>query len=380
MRTPLSPGQLPHYDCATANARWLEFHRNAAARAQRPSRPTTQQRKLTVDVCTTYYQKPAYLSQFVDALEQQTETDFHVIAVDDGSPDADSQRVFDQQAGRTAHRGWDFYRQENAFVDAARNSAARRGTGDLILFVDSDDVPAPNAVARMRQAMDLSGDDALICASYLFSGEKRPFDPATGEVLVPPYAINIPLGMDLVGGLLNPCVFGGSMFMIRRSVFEAAGGFRELRGAGHEDWEFYVRLALAGRRVDILPELLHYYRQVESSLAHTLPSESSRRRLLGAYEDFLQTVGLQGGALALAGLYRSGQETENRIRQLSVKAARPSARYAFFHRNGNGFGTEPGAVEWWRHRYRQLVPYETRLKFHRVFLEPFFGPYTPPAP
>lgn len=380
INAPLSPNQLPHYDCDPANARWLEFHGRAVTRAKTRSRRTAPPRKLTVDVCTTYYQKSAYLSQLVDALEQQTETDFHVIAVDDGSPDAESKRVFEEQATRTAARGWNFYRQENAFVDAARNSAARRGSGELILFIDSDDVPVPNAVARMREAMELSGDDVLICASYLFAGEKRPFDPATGEVVAPPYAINIPLGMDLVGGLLNPCAFGGSMFMIRRSVFEEMGGFRELRGAGHEDWEFYVRLALAGRRVDILPELLHYYRQVEGSLAHTLPSESSKRRLLDAYEDFLKTVGLQGGALALAGLYRSGQETENRIHQLAMKAAHPSAKYAFFRQNGSAFGAQPGAVEWWRNLYRKLIPFETRLKFHRVFLAPFFGPYTPPAP
>ena len=57
------------------------------------------------------------------------------------------------------------------------------------------------------------------------------------------------------------------MFIIRRSVFEEIGGFRELRDAGHEDWEFYVRLALAGFRIDILPELLQYYRQVEDGLA-----------------------------------------------------------------------------------------------------------------
>lgn len=379
IKAPLPPSQLARYDCDNANARWMEFHRKAIGWGRARSRRPAPARKLTVDVCTTYYQKSAYLSQLVDALEQQTENDFHVIAVDDGSPDAESQRVFEEQAARTAIHGWDFYRQENAFVDAARNSAARRGTGELILFVDSDDVPARNAVARMREAMELSGDDALICASYLFAGGKRPFDLTTGEVSTPPYAINIPLGMDLVGGLLNPCAFGGSMFIIRRSVFEKVGGFRELRGAGHEEWELYVRLALAGFRIDVLPDLLHYYRQLEGGLARTLPSEASRRRLLDAYEDHLKTLGLQGGALALAGLYRSGEEAENRIRQLSVKTAHPSRRYAFY-RNGKGFEMEPGAVEWLRGLYRRLVSYDTRLKFHRVFLAPFVGPYTPPAP
>ena len=44
-----------------------------------------------------------------------------MIAVNDGSPDAESNRVFEEQGARASSRGWDFYRQENAFVDAARN-------------------------------------------------------------------------------------------------------------------------------------------------------------------------------------------------------------------------------------------------------------------
>lgn len=56
------------------------------------------------------------------------------IAVNDGSPDEESNRVFEEQAERAKARGWDFYRQENAFVDAARNSAARRGSGEFLLF------------------------------------------------------------------------------------------------------------------------------------------------------------------------------------------------------------------------------------------------------
>ena len=113
---------------------------------------------------------------------------------------------------------------------------------------------------------------------------------------MPPFAICVPLGMDLIGGLLNPCCFGGSMFIIRRSVFEKVGGLRELRGAGHEDWEFYVRLALAGYKIDAMPDQLQFYRQVEGSLARTLAPGASKNRLLDAYEDSLQSLGLGGGA------------------------------------------------------------------------------------
>jgi glycosyltransferase involved in cell wall biosynthesis len=162
---PLPAHELARYDCRKYNELWLDFHRKALASAShRPAR-TLPGRPATVDVCTTYYQKPKYLGQFLDALAHQTVYDFHLIAVNDGSPDDESNRVFTDCAATYSSRHWDFFHQDNAFVDAARNNAAARGTGDLILFIDSDDVPARNAVERMRDAITLSGDDALICAS-----------------------------------------------------------------------------------------------------------------------------------------------------------------------------------------------------------------------
>jgi GT2 family glycosyltransferase len=380
VNAPLGWSELARYDWRAANEKWLSFHDKALACAPARSPRVARDRKASVDVCVTYYQKPAYLGQLIDALEQQTETDFHVIAVNDGSPDGESNRKFEEHATRAAKRGWDFYRQANAFVDAARNSAARRGSGDLILFVDADDVPAKNAVARMREAISLSGDDALICASYLFASENRPFDPATGEVREPAYATQIPFGMDLVGGLVNPFVFGGSMFIVRRSVFEKIGGFRELRGAGHEDWELYVRLALAGYRVEVLPELLHFYRQVEDGLARTLPAEPARRRLLDAYEDALNEAGLKGAAVALAGLYRNGQEMEKEMRRLRAQVTAPRKRFAVFSPYTNRFEPDGGIVERLRQTYRALLPLNLRLKFHRIFLAPIVGSYEPPHP
>jgi len=379
LQSPLPATGLAQYDCRAANNRWLAFHRKALA-TTRPTRalPST---KPTVDVITTYFQKALYLPQFVDALEHQTDPHFHVIAVNDGSPDSESNRVFAEQSARVAPRGWDFFTQPNAFVDAARNAAAARGHGEYILFVDSDDVPAHNAVARMRDAIALSGDDALICSSYLFASDKPPFDPRTGAITVPAYATCIPLGVDLIGGLLDPASFGGSMFIVRRSAFEAVGGFREVRGAGHEDWELYVRLALAGYKVDVLPELLQFYRQVEGSLARTLPSQASLRRLLAPYEEHMTAAGLPGAAIALAGLNQGRKEMEAQIKRLTAKSNAPRSPYAFFPNASKRFETEPTSLSFGRLQswYRNTLSLETRLKIHRILLAPFLGPYEPPS-
>jgi glycosyltransferase involved in cell wall biosynthesis len=383
LRQPQRADELARYDCAAANRRWLAVHDRALALAAKRSLPApsiaSPGPRPSIDVCVTYYQKPAYLGQLIDSLERQTEADFHVIAVNDGSPDEESNRVFEKYAERVKPRGWDFFRQENAFVDAARNSAARRGSAEFILFIDGDDLPARNAVARLREAIVRSGDDAVAPAAYLFASEDSPFDPTTGEVRLPAFATIVPLGIDLVGGIVNPSAFPGSMFIVRRSVFEQMGGFTEQRGAGSEDWEFYVRLVLAGHTVDILPELLHYYRQVEGSLSRSLLPESSTRRMLDAYEDILRPLGLHGAALALCGLHRASVKLERRVDELSVKA-QPLAPHSFFSGASQYFentksNTKSKRIESLRSIYRKHVSMETRLRLHRVLLEPFFGPY-----
>jgi glycosyltransferase involved in cell wall biosynthesis/GT2 family glycosyltransferase len=381
LQSPLSAADLTHYDATAAEERWLTFHRRALASIQTRTPRALPATKLTVDVVSTYYQKAPHLPQFVDALEQQTDPDFHVIAVNDGSPDEASNTVFEAQAARVASRGWDFFRQENTFVDKARNNAAARGQGELILFVDADDVPARNAVERMRNAMTLSGADALICGSFLFASDSAPYKLQTGETTVPAYATCVPLGINLVGGMVDPASFGGSMFIVRRSAFEAIGGFSVMRGAGHEDWELYVRLALAGYDVDVVPDLLQFYRQVEGSLARTLGSEASKRRLLDAYEERMAAAGLAGGARALAGLYAKSKEMDEQMANMQARIKAPQGGFAFFTAGSNRFDSDfqsglKGRLQDW---YRRSFSMETRLKIHRVLLSPFVGHYEPPV-
>ena len=140
-----------------------------------------------------------------------------------------------------------------------------------------------------------------------------------------------------------------------------------------------MRLALAGYDVDVLPDLLHFYRQVEGSLARTLAPEMSSQRLLDAYEDGLKAIGLEGGAAALLGLYRSREGLLESVRHLSLKADHTAARFAFFTSSGRRFERD-SAIERLRTAYRRLLPMEARLKIHRIFLAPIFGPFRPPPP
>ncbi len=90
--------------------------------------------------------------------------------MDDGSTEAEAKDVFDAMARKYEPRGWMFLRQENAFVDAARNRAARHSDSEYLFFIDADDLIPPHAIERMLEAAVISGVDCLVSASVLFSG------------------------------------------------------------------------------------------------------------------------------------------------------------------------------------------------------------------
>jgi GT2 family glycosyltransferase len=231
-------------------------------------------------------------------------------------------------------------------------------------------VLARNTLEYLLNAARLSGDDCLAPGTLMFAGEGFPYDLETGELKAPLYAHYMPLGPDAVAGLLEPSVFGSATVLIRREVLEKIGGYTEIWGAGHEDWELHARLALGGFRTDIVPEYLHYYRQLEDGMARTADEYPAKRRLMDAYGRHLAPVGMKGAADAMFGLYREYENLQRRIRQLEGQLKLHATRFELFRSGPEPVGLElyptddegPWLVRSLRGVYRRAVPLDTRLR------------------
>jgi glycosyltransferase involved in cell wall biosynthesis len=293
------------YDYAAANAAWLAFHRRVVEYAEARKDPVVD-REPSVCVCIPYFNKARYFPELLDCLAGQTLKDFSVVAIDDGSDDPEAIEVFDDMARKYEGRGWKFVRQENAFVDAARNAAARLADSEYLFFIDADELIPPHALRRMREAAVISGVDCVVSASILFSGDQPPYATVSRYM---------PIGPNLVAGLIEPIVFGGPMILVRRAAFEAVGGYREVRGAAHEDWELQARLTMRGFDCDILPEYLHQYRQLPDGLAKTSDGFLAKLRIIECYEEELSKIGLRGLAGAMYALYRRVHEVEGALKE-----------------------------------------------------------------
>jgi glycosyltransferase involved in cell wall biosynthesis/GT2 family glycosyltransferase len=302
-RGPLPEAELARYDDVAANERWLGFHERVLAQ-QRSARALVGRRSPAkrdpVDVCVVHHDQGAYLEQLLWSLEAQTDQGFAVTVVDDGSNSPAALSAWERLERAYAGRGWRFVRQERADLGAARNTAARLGDAEFMLFINADDIAAPRLVEVFRAAAERSRADCLGCYALEFAGEGYPLDRDTGALLLEPLRRIEPPGGALSTALVvNP--FGLPVALIRREAFEAVGGYRIDRWLGEEDYEMYVRLACAGFDVDVVPEVLAYHRRV--ALTPTVDRFRRHDRILRVFREQLAQLGMAELPDAVCGLH-----------------------------------------------------------------------------
>lgn len=318
LRHPLADHDLPKYDFETSNKRWIGFHEQVCDQLhRRKNRPDRSDATPTIDVCVSYFNKGRHFHHLLKSLEIQTFRNFRVIAIDDGSSEPESVATFDEMAKTYRRLGWLFFRQDNQFVDVARNRAASHSVAEYLLFIDADDVLAKDALEKLVQAARISGDDCLTPGTLRFAGDDFPYDPETGQPISKINSTDMPLGANLAAGLVEPSVFGGHVILIRREVFEKVGGYREVRGAAHEDWELHARLAFAGLKTDVLPEYLHYYRQLDDSLSRKIDPVPAQQRIIDTFDRHLGSVGLFGAASAMHAMRRQTFALEHQLQWIN---------------------------------------------------------------
>jgi glycosyltransferase involved in cell wall biosynthesis len=128
--------------------------------------------------------------------------------------------------------------QANAGVSAARNNGTTHSAGELILFLDADDLLLPHDLAAKVAALQQQPNTVAAISDYVY------FDDATGEELQRVVCKTEGLRESVLnrkgtGGLLP------SNTVIRRSVLEKIGGW-DTHLSTSADYELWTRLVSQG--------------------------------------------------------------------------------------------------------------------------------------
>lgn len=180
-----------------------------------------------VTVVIPAYNRAWSLAEAVDSVLSQEFRDFELIVVDDGSADGTPQLLGGYgEAIRVLRR-------ENQGVSASRNAGIAAARGELIAFLDSDDLWLPGKLRRQVEFF-ASHPEALICQTEeLWVKNGRRVNPGKrhrkrGGMIFEP-------SLDL-------CLVSPSAVMVRREIFERVGLFDESLPAC-EDYDLWLRVS-----------------------------------------------------------------------------------------------------------------------------------------
>ena len=186
-----------------------------------------------VSVVVAAYNCEQYIRAALDSALAQDHPRVELIVVDDGSSDGTPAIV----AGYPVRS----IRQQNGGQGAAKNTGVEAATGDLIAFLDHDDIWFPSKLSRQVAALE-----ALPAADGVL---------ARLEVLLEP---RVPHPPWLTRSREYPW-FPPSSWLLRRTVFEKVGPFDTESAVPDFDW--MLRARDLGTSFEILPgEPLGAYR------------------------------------------------------------------------------------------------------------------------
>ena len=201
-----------------------------------------------VSVIVSHYSRQALLREALASIAAQSFRDFEVIVVNDHGVDSRAQ-VADfaaTLAGTPAPRVRYEYRSVNGGVAATRNRGLDLARGDLIAYLDDDDLWRPNHLAGLVAALDAHPDAGLAygnaeiwrMARHGAEGEWR---VAGRRRLAVPFDREALRRDDFIvpGGMVH-----------RRALADAVGRFDEGLSVS-DDWDWLLRAAEVARFVHL---------------------------------------------------------------------------------------------------------------------------------
>jgi len=203
---------------------------------------------MLVSIIIPAFNAERFILETVNSVLSQTYRSLELIVVDDGSSDHTASIVRELQ-GRDGRIS--LYNQDNQGSAAARNSGIAHSNGELIAFLDADDLWHST---KLEKQVDVFKRDPTIGLVYTWCrmiDTNGMIDGATGAShTVKGYAFN--------RLLIENFVANGSVAMVRRDCLPPPTPIDpELKG--NEDSYFYLRIS-AHHKVDFVPEYLVGYR------------------------------------------------------------------------------------------------------------------------
>jgi glycosyltransferase involved in cell wall biosynthesis len=267
-----------------------------------------------VSIVIPHFNRLSLIQQTLESVRGSRSASYEVIVVDDGS-DARCRHLLASLAAGNVRV---IDNEGLKGPSGARNTGAREADGELLVFLDSDDLLAPWCLAqRMKSANDFPENDLWIFPVLLF--HEQPGDRAI-------LWNDMERGDDAIRFLQSDPPWHTSSPIWRRAAFLELGGFNE-RVIYGDDTDLHVRALINELRLakfpDALPDVFVRRSNVDRITAGMKPEVvESRVARLSEMSNYLRARGSAG----LAGIFEGQYFAEAEF--LLFNAEKPAGRIA----------------------------------------------------
>ena len=202
-----------------------------------------------ISVIVPVYNVEKHLKRCINSILSQTQADFELILIDDGSTDK-SGVICDEFA--TLDKRIQVFHKENGGAATARNFGFNKAKGKWIQFYDSDDWISPNALQLMYEKAIETKSEMVFCDFLMVwsDGNKR--------INATDWSENKIKSLEKYIGSVWTCMW---MILAKRSLYTANNLQSPTNITFCEDFHLSVRLAYYAKKVSVVHQPLYYYNQ-----------------------------------------------------------------------------------------------------------------------
>jgi glycosyltransferase involved in cell wall biosynthesis len=212
--------------------------------------------RVSVNICC--HNSERHLEETLRSVFAQTWTDWELVLINDGSTDGTDAIVRQHVA---AGRPIVYHAQENHGLSAARNEALRRSSGELVAFLDHDDLWEPDKLARQVPLFDANARVGVVfsdCVNFTERGfsyrQFTRFPPAAGMVF---------------GRLLRNYFPNLQTVVVRRAAIDELDEWFDARFRVCEEADLFLRIARRWEFDYVAAPLARWRLHAASTSAHS---------------------------------------------------------------------------------------------------------------
>lgn len=222
-------------------------------------------------VIVPVYNVEKYLTKCIESIVNQTNQDFELLLVNDGTKD-NSQKIIDEYVNKYPDKVYGFIK-ENGGLSDARNYGVERAKGEYIVFVDSDDYIDLNLLEKLDK--QIAKYEWLDVIGYNFVDVNEKYE-RTG-VTTRPNGENINGEEAFRRLILSKKYFEPAWGFTYRKSFWNDNKFKYMKGIYHEDFALTPLVLIKANRVSFIDFDGYYYVKNDNSITRQIDAEKEKK-------------------------------------------------------------------------------------------------------